>query len=247
MKIIAELHTHSDEYCDHADASIDAEVEEAKKQGFKFFATTNHGPMHDKDTPICFYLRNRRRKYDDITFLAGMEADIRDLKGGLDFAATDLLRLDFVIASLHEATIKYKYPDYTETLILTIANPGVDCLGHIARDMRYNYELEPVLRAVKENGKLIEFNNWSIYGYKMEETCGRVMDLAAEMGVECIVTSDAHDTDRIGQHAQVIKMLEERSFPEELIVNADEDRMSAFLARRKEEKEKARAALFNLL
>lgn len=246
MKIIAELHTHSGEYCDHACELLDEQVQNAISKGLKYFATTNHGPMHDKNTPISFYLRNRRRKYDGIKFLAGAEADIRDLKGGLDFAATDLLRLDFIIASLHEDTLKYKYPDYTSALVSAAENPGVDCLGHIARDMRYNYDLEKVLTAVKENRKLIEFNNWSIYGYKMEETCGRVMDMCAEMGVECVVTSDAHDVDRIGYYPQVIKMLEDRNFPEELIINADENRMEAFLVRRKAEKEAARAALFTI-
>ncbi|MBR6557645.1 MAG: PHP domain-containing protein [Clostridia bacterium] len=246
MKIIAELHTHSNEYCDHAYSSIDEEVATAKEKGIKFFATTNHGPMHDKGTPVSFYMGNRRRKYEDITFLAGVEADIRDLKGGLDFAATDLLRLDFVIASLHEAAIKYKYPDYTESLVASAENPGVDCLGHIARDLRYNYDPIPVLKAVKENRKLIEFNNWSMLGYEKFESCGKIMDLCKEMEIECVVTSDAHDTERIGKFSHVIKMLEERNFPEELIINADEERMASFLARRKEEKERARAALFNL-
>ncbi|MBP5237294.1 MAG: PHP domain-containing protein [Clostridia bacterium] len=245
MKIIAELHTHSNEFCDHASSSIDEEVEIAKKLGFKYFATTNHGPMSDYGTPVTFYLSNRERRYDGITFLAGIEGDMRDLKGGMDLAEVDLLSLDFVIISLHNDVLETKYPDYTEGLMNVIANPAVDCIGHIGRDQDFHLDLEKVISCVKENDKLIEFNSWSLSGYGKYDSCSHVMDLCEEYGVKCIVTSDAHDADRIGSHQPVLRMLEEKNFPEELVINADETRMADFLKRRRSEKDAALRSLFN--
>lgn len=244
MKIIAELHTHSNEYCDHAGSSIPEFAAAAKEMGLKYLATTNHGPMLDDGTPSVFYMRNIGREFDGIKFLAGIEADLRDLRGGLDLAQRDLLRLDFVIVSMHGCCIEMDLPDYTGALVALAENPAVDCLGHIARDAEYRYDLDTVLNAVKANGKLVEFNNASVDGRDRSAACGHVMDRCAALGVESIVTSDSHAVKTLGNHRVVLKMLEEKNFPEHLIVNASEERMENFLSRRKKEKKAAYDALF---
>ena len=246
MKIIAELHTHSNEYCGHAYASIDEEVAIAREHGMKFFATTNHGPMCDEDAPICFYLNNRERKYDGITFLAGIEADLRDLKGGLDMAPSDLLSLDFVIVSMHANVLDTGYPDYTEGLVAAAGNPAVDCMGHLGRDTRYRFDAEKVVACAGKQGKLIEFNSWSLEEFESYGPCGEIMDLCVKYGTGCVVTSDAHWKERVCQHEPVLDFLAKKSFPEELIVNADEKRLSDFLARRRAEKDAALRALFTV-
>ena len=58
MKIIAELHTHTNEYCDHAGSSIEEFIEAAKAKGFKYYAATNHSAIIDTRTPHTFYLDN---------------------------------------------------------------------------------------------------------------------------------------------------------------------------------------------
>lgn len=244
MKIIAELHAHSGDYCWHAKDNIDIQVQRAKEMGLKYYASTNHAPILDYGTPTVFYTDNLNRKYDGIKFLAGMEADLRDLHGGLDVAQADLLRLDFVLTSMHNCCIRPDYPDYTHALIKVVENPAIDCLGHIARDPDYTYDLDAVLKAVKANGKLVEFNNASIEYDDSGERCGHVMDRCAELGIECIVTSDAHSAEQVGNYKMALEMLKEKNFPEELIVNADEQKLEAFLARRREEKDKAYAELF---
>ncbi len=246
MKIIAELHTHTSDYCCHAGATIDQFVEEAIKKGFKYYAATNHSPIVDTQAPIHFYLDNLERHYDGIKFLAGIEADIRDLHGGFDMCQHDLLSLDFVIASIH--FLPLGLPDYTNAYVKAAENPAVDCLGHIARDPDFPCDIETVLNAVKANGKLVEFNDASISHPKRSRAkeCGAVMDACARLGVEAIVTTDAHSLDRLGDNEVTIKLLEDKNFPEHLIINADEGRMESFLARRKEEKEKAIDALFTV-
>lgn len=246
MKIIAELHTHTNEYCDHAGSSIEEFIEAAKAKGFKYYAATNHSAIIDTRTPHTFYLDNLKRSYDGITFLAGTEADIRDLHGGFDMCQFDLLSLDFVIASVHVNILPHDLPDYTNAYVKAIENPAVDCLGHIARDPRYPFDVETVLNAVKANRKLVEFNDGSITGDNRGEACGAIMDACARIGVESIVTTDAHHTGRLGDNGVTLKMLEDRNHPEELIINADEDRMAKFLARRKEERKKALQALFRI-
>lgn len=246
MKIIAELHTHTSDYCDHAGSTIDEFVEAAKAKGFKYYAATNHSAIIDTRTPHTFYLDTLKRQYDGIKFLAGTEADIRDLHGGFDMCQFDLLSLDFVIASVHVNILPHDLPDYTNAYVKAVENPAVDCLGHIARDPRYPFDLETVLNAVKANGKLVEFNDGSITNDGRGDACGKVMDACAKLGVECIVTTDAHHVNDCGRNQNTIKILEDKHFPEELIVNADEDRMERFLTRRKEERKKAIAALFTV-
>jgi len=246
MKIIAELHTHTSDYCRHASATIDQFVETAIKKGFKYYAATNHSPIVDTRAPHNFYLDNLDRHYDGIKFLAGIEADIRDLYGGFDMSQVDLLELDFVIASIH--FLPLGLPDYTNAYVKAAENPAVDCLGHIARDPDFPCDIETVLNAVKANGKLVEFNDASISDANRcrVKECGAVMDLCAKLGVDSIVTTDAHSLSRLGKNAVTLKLLEEKNFPEHLIINADEGRMEKFLARRKEEKKKAYAELFTV-
>ena len=244
MKIIAELHAHSGDYCWHAKDTIDQQIPAAIAMGFKYYASTNHAPILDDGTPTMFYLENLNRKYDGIKFLAGMEADLRDLRGGLDVAQCDLLRLDFVIASMHNCCISPNYSDYTYALVQLAKNPAIDCLGHIARDPDYKYDLDTVLKAVKENGKMVEFNNSSIEESERADACGHVMDRCAALGVNCIVTSDAHSIKELGNYRMALEMLEEKKFPEELVINASEERLEAFLARRKAEKQAAYAELY---
>ena len=245
MKIIAELHTHSNEVCGHAYVSIDEEVAIARDLGMKYFATTNHDPVAE-EASVSFYLDNRSRKYDGITFLAGVEADLRDLKGGLDIAQADLLLLDFVIVSMHADPLDPGYPDYTEGLMTVAANPAVDCMGHLGRDTRFHFDAEKVVAAAKKYGKLIEFNSWSLEEFESYDSCGEIMDLCAKYGTECIVTSDAHWKERVCQYEPVLGFLEKKGFPEELIINADEKKLSDFLARRRKEKDRAREALFTV-
>ena len=245
MKIIAELHTHSNEYCDHAGDPIEEFVKVAKEKGLKYLASTNHGPIDDKYAPASFYVDNIGKKFDGITFLPGIEEDMRDMKGGLNLAQRELLRMGFVIVSMH-AKFPVPVPDYTPALLAVIKNPAVDCIGHIARDPGFNYDLETVLKAIKEHGKLLEFNSWSVDCYGRKDACGHVMDRCAELGVECVVTSDAHGVDRLCDFDCIIKMLEDRNFPEELVINADEERMEKFLTRRREEKNKAYRELFSI-
>lgn len=245
MKIIAELHTHSSEYCDHAGDPIEEFAKTARELGYKYYAATNHSPLNDFISPSSFYVDTIGRKFDGIKFLAGIEEDLRDMKGGLNLAQRELLRLDFVIVSMHD-----KFPvqvdDYTPALLAVIKNPAVDCIGHIARDLSFNYDLDTVLKSAKEYGKLIEFNSWSLTGYGKVAECSHVMDRCAALGVDCIVTSDAHGVDRFGDYGNVLKILEEKNFPKELIINASEEKMEAFLTRRKEEKKIAYAELFKV-
>jgi len=246
MKIIAELHTHSSDYCWHAKNTIDEQIPVARDMGFKYYASTNHAPILDDGTPTMFYLNNLNRKYDGIKFLAGMEADLRDLHGGLDVAQADLLRLDFVIASIHNLCIEPECGDFTYALVQLAKNPAIDCIGHIARYPDYKYDLETVLKAVKENGKMIEFNNSSIEESGRKDACGHVADRCAALGINSIVTSDAHSIKELGNHKMALEMLKEKNFPEELVINASEERLEAFLTRRKAEKKVAYNALFTV-
>ena len=49
-------------------------------------------------------------------------------------------------------------------------------------------------------------------------------------GVPVVVSSDAHFAGCVGDFDEAVRMLEEIRFPEELVLNADSERFSAFAA-----------------
>ena len=67
MKIIAELHTHSEEYCDHASDTIEQFAKVAKDLGYKYYAATNHSPLNDFISPSSFYVDTIGKKFDNNT------------------------------------------------------------------------------------------------------------------------------------------------------------------------------------
>src|SRR5699024_11343478 len=77
--------------------------------------------------------------------------------------------LDVVIASMHLPCLKAgTKQENTQAAIAAIQNPNVDILGH-PDDGRYPMDYEPIVRAAKQYGKLLEVNNSSLQpnGYRI--------------------------------------------------------------------------------
>lgn len=240
MKIIADLHVHNGEVCGHANTDIDTLLKIAKEKGHKYIAITDHAPRCDL-TPMEYYTDNLSREgdYDGVNLLAGIEGDILDIDANFDLPQKDMLRLSWVIASMHPyAYEKTNADDHTKAYINALKNPAVDCLGHIGRDW-YPAHFEEIVKAVKESGKTLEINNHSFDFGATKENCVEVIKLCKKYEVEVVVTSDSHQNGDYGNFPHVMKVFEEIDFPEELIINADVKRLESFLKRRKEEKLKA--------
>ncbi len=87
--------------------------------------------------------------------------------------------------------------------------------------------------AAGENHVALEVNNSSFRKLDRRINCinnyRKMLEHCKKEGVYIIVSSDAHDPSRIADHALALSFLEEVGFPEELVLNADINRIKAFL------------------
>lgn len=83
---------------------------------------------------------------------------------------------------------------------------------------------------MQKKGKLIEINNNSFYFRKSScENCLEIAKVCKKFGAMIVVNSDAHFSSKVGECAQALELLKGIDFPEELIVNSDEDRFKSYL------------------
>lgn len=228
MQIIADTHTHS-LACDHAYSTISENIAAAAARGLRFLALTEHTPMMPgAPSPLHFRnLRNLPCEIQGVILLKGAEVNIIDSEGALDLSDNILDGLDWVIASLHTpifspATAR----QHTEAYLSVAANPRVDVIGHCG-DSRYPFDEREVIRACARYGKIVEINSHSMTARPgAKENCPRIARLCAEEGVQVVVSSDAHYCDDIGNFSDALAFLQAMDFPQELILNAEENRFA---------------------
>ncbi len=127
-----------------------------------------------------------------IRVLAGSEVDILS-DGSLDFSDEVLRSLDFVIASVHNATTQTE-EEMTRRIIRAIENPHVTMLGHasgrlLLRREPYRLNFAKVIDAAIANETIIELNTTP----ERLDLDWRHWRRAAERGLLCSLNPDAHD------------------------------------------------------
>ena len=88
-------------------------------------------------------------------------------------------------------------------------------------------------KAALETGTALELNSSSLLKpeYRMNcfENYRTMLECCRRLKVPVIVSSDAHDPSAVGCFDPALKLLESVSFPEELILNTDEQKLLDFL------------------
>lgn len=231
IHIIADTHTHS-VASGHAYSTITENCRAAAEKGLKFLAVTDHTPNMPGTTHPFYFdnLMNVPPVLCGINVIRGCEANIINIDGEVDLPRHILEKLELVIASMHVPT--FAPPGraaVTQTYLNLAENPDVDIVGHCG-DTRFDFDHEPVIRAFAENGKVVEINSHSFSGRPgSKENCPAIAAMCAEYGVPVVVSTDAHFYTAIGEFDNALECLEKVHFPEELILNADEDRFKAFI------------------
>jgi DNA polymerase (family 10) len=124
---------------------------------------------------------------------AGVECDIL-ADGRLDFEDAILARLDYVVASVHNAFAQDE-ATMTARIIRAIEHPSTMMLGHVTgrlllRREGYKVDVAKAIDAAIANGVIIELNA-SPYRLDMD---WRHWRKAAERGLLCAINPDAHET-----------------------------------------------------
>lgn len=232
MKIIADLHTHT-VASTHAFSTVTENAKAASEAGIKYLATTEHGiEMPDSPHLWCFYsMRNIPRQLFGVNMLRGMEANIINYEGSIDIYEKEIYScLDWIVASYHHpCCMPGTKAQHTNSYIKALENPYIDCIGH-SDDPDYDYEFKPVCEAAKAYDKAIELNASRLRSKRAQERYREILAVCAQVGAKICVNSDAHFWDRIGNFEQATAFLEETGFPEELVLNASEERFLAHLS-----------------
>ncbi len=128
---------------------------------------------------------------------AGTECDIL-ADGSLDFDASVLGQLDYVVASVHNALTQDE-ATMTQRVIRAIEHPHTTMLGHatgrlLLRREPSKIDLAKVIDAAIANRVIIELNAspWRL------DLDWRHWRKAAERGLLCAINPDAHETDGLG-------------------------------------------------
>ena len=134
------------------------------------------------------------RRLDGIVVLKGVEVDILE-HGGLDIADDVLAEADWVVASVHYGQNQSR-EQITRRVIEAIKNPYVSAIAHptgrmLLRRQPYQIDLDAVMRAARDNGKMLELN-----AHPMRLDLDDVACAAAKsLGVPIVISTDAHSPD----------------------------------------------------
>mgnify|MGYP000985828128 CR=1 FL=1 len=232
MKYVIDPHTHTIA-CNHAFSTLEENIQCAKQRGIELLCYTEHGPRMPYAPPDWYYEGLSMIPSDkfSIPLIIGIEANILDEIGTLDSFDLPEKWFNFVIASMHKHTYQpFEACSNTDALLAVLDNANVDMLGHIDAPY-FAVDYEPVIKKAAKSNTLIEFNNASVHGVRK----GGIENMR-QMAVFCkkydcmvALSSDAHLCHNVGVFDDVLPILQEANFPQELIINTDVDKFFSFL------------------
>ena len=236
MKIIADTHSHT-LASGHAYSTIKEMAAAAKARGLTALALTEHAPEMP-GTCGLFYFQNLDvvpREADGVRLLMGAEVNIMAPDGSIDLPQKTCRDLDIVVASIHLPCYGADHTpeENTRAYVEAMKNPYINIIGH-PDDGRFPADYERLVKKSKETGTLLELNNSSMRpeGFRVNayENDREMLLLCKQYGVPVILGSDAHVDADIAAYETALKLLEECSFPDELVVNTSVQKLRKILA-----------------
>ena len=105
----------------------------------------------------------------------------------------------------------------------------MNVIGH-SGSPEFRYDYETVIPEFGRNHKLVEINSHSFEVRKANiPNCREIALCCKKHRVPIIVSSDAHFETQVKDHTAALEMLREIAFPEELILNANTNRLIEYL------------------
>lgn len=225
MKYVLDTHTHT-VASGHAYSTITENAAVAAKKGLKLMAVTDHAPKMPGSTSYLHFLNLKiiPNEIFGVEILKGAELNILNKSGKVDLSNSIIKKnIDFTIASLHIPCIDpMSIEENTECLINVIKNPHINILGHPG-DPRYPFDIEKVIKAAADFGKIIELNNSSLNpnGSRKggDELIFKIALECKKQNVPVSLGSDAHFCTDIGNFLLIDEIIKKSQLPENLILN----------------------------
>lgn len=233
MKSYIDLHCHTIS-SGHAYSTILENANEASKCNLKFLGMSDHAPnMPGASHLFHFYnLKAIPNEINNVRILKGIEANIIDYNGNIDVPEDLTEKLDYVIASMHPPCIDFgSSEENTNAIVNAMKNKYIKIIGH-PDDSRYPLDYEKIVKSAKENNVLLEVNNSSLNanGYRAgaSDNYKKMLMLCKKYKVKVILGSDAHMCFAVGKFPNCERILKEVDFPDELVINYNEDDIKEF-------------------
>lgn len=230
-----DTHTHTIAST-HAYSTVHDYLNVAKQRGIRLFALTDHGPAM-ADAPHFWHFVNLRvlpRIVDDVAILRGIEANICNEQGDIDYYGDYLAELDLVLAGFHEPVFPPSdVANHTEALLACIQSGHVDIITHPGNP-RYPIEQELIVRAAAEHNVALEINNSSFVSSRKgsEPTCLSIAKLAKQYDAPLVMGSDSHVAFTLGQFGEALKLIDAAGYPQERLLNYTPNKLLDFLHER---------------
>lgn len=195
-----DLHMHTT--ATDGKASIMEMVEAAKSRGMKYIAITDHSKRVSMANGLDAERTLEQWAEIDVlnkelgrsfTLLKGIECDILE-KGGMDLPDEVLEQADWVMASIHYGQTQSR-DKLTKRMVDAIAHPSVSAISHptgriLNKRAAYDIDLEAVMNAAVEYGRLLELNAHPRRLDLHDVHCA----MAKERGIPIVISTDAHST-----------------------------------------------------
>jgi DNA polymerase (family 10) len=198
--IRGDLHMHTTET--DGRNSLEEMAQAAQQRGLKYIAITDHSQR----VTMARGLDPQRllAQWEEIdqlnqglgkrlTVLKGIECDILE-NGDLDLPDEVLARADWVVASVHYGQ-RQPREQITARIVGALTHPHVSCIAHptgrlINRREAYEVDMDAVLDAAAEHGKMLEVNANPMRLDLSDVYCAA----AKSRGIPLVISTDAHDT-----------------------------------------------------
>ncbi len=243
MKLRADFHSHTT-YSD-GKGSMEDNVRAAIDKGLHTLAITDHGFGHGffgikrrNLSRMRAEIEKLKKKYPDIRILFGVEANITGSSGKLDLRRDEMELFDIVLAGYHFGSISLRPEDWTTHLLNFLYKFfGVfkqtarrkNTRGILLAMQRYPFsilthpgdkgpvDLRLIAKAAKKRGIALEINE------RHRHLSTEDLKELADLGLNYIVSSDAHRPADIARVPQALERIREAGVPVSQIVNIEEE------------------------
>lgn len=234
LNIIADLHTHT-LASGHAYGTIREMAKAASNKGLLAYGHSDHAPgIPGTCHPFYFACFDEIPKYlYGVRILGSCEVNILD-DGSLSLEDRFISSLDYAIAGIHLNC----YTDHgkkvnTQNVIKCMKNEKVKLISHPDSD-KMSLDYESLTDAALDYNVALEVNNSSLKNPSSRPNCienyKKMLKLSEKKGVRIIVSSDAHDPSSVGSFDKAVKLLDDLSFDQSLVVNSSFETLMSFLS-----------------
>jgi len=195
--IRGDLHSHTKET--DGKHSLEEMAKAARDRGYEYLAVTDHTKRvtmaHGFDAKkLGERIREIGRlndKFKDFRVLKSAEVDILE-DGSLDLPDEILKELDLTVCAVHY-NFRLSRQKQTDRIIRAMDNPNFTIFSHptgrlINERAAYEVDMEKVMEAAKERGRLLELNAQPDRLDLTDIHC----KMAKEMGIGIVISTDAH-------------------------------------------------------